>query len=159
MRAKAKIISDLKKNVQEFLDRTGFNFLHAPEVKEEDGRFVVDIFVDEPRQLIGERGKNLNALQHLIRLIIKKKHGNEVLIDIDVNGYKKKRSEFIRDMALSTRRTALQEGRDIEMEYMNPFDRRVVHSVLSEFDDIETESTGEGFNRRVVVKVKPNSNK
>lgn len=140
--------------MKEFLDKSGFYFLQTPEVTEKEGRFFIDIFIDEPRQLIGERGKNLSAFQHLIRLMARKKYGDDIIIDIDINGYKRKRSEFLRDMALSTRQRAMLQKKDIEMEPMNAFDRRIIHSSLSEYDDIETESTGEGFNRRVVVKIK-----
>jgi len=153
---KSKISKQLKKDVQEFLEIAGFNFLQAPEVSEEDGRIFANIFVDEPRQLIGERGKNLNAVQHLIRLMARKKYGEGVIVDVDINGYKIKRAELLRDMATSARQKVLKENRDVEMEPMNAFDRRVVHSTLGEYDDVETESVGEGFDRRVVVKLKNN---
>ena len=151
---KSRIASKLGKDVKKFLEKAGFYLLQAPEVTEKEGRFFIDIFIDEPRQLIGERGKNLSAFQHLVRLIIRKKYDDEIIVDIDINGYKRKRSEFLRDMALSVRRRAMLRKRDIEMEPMNAFDRRVIHSSLSQYDDIETESTGEGFSRRVVVKIK-----
>ena len=57
-------------------------------------------------------------------------------------------------MALSVRQRALKEHKDIEMEPMTAFDRRAVHSALTEYNDVETESTGEGLERRVVVKLK-----
>ena len=151
---KSKIALDLKRDVQELLEKTGYISLQAPEVAEEDGRFFVDVFVDEPRQLIGEKGKNLNALQHLVRLMVRKKHGDEVVMDLDINGYKRKRAELLKDMAHFTRTRALREDKDIEMEAMTAFDRRIVHSALSEFSDVETESTGEGRERRIVVKLK-----
>jgi len=151
---KSKIALDLKRDVQELLEKTGYISLQAPEVIEEDGRFFVDVFVDEPRQLIGEKGKNLNALQHLVRLIVRKKHGDEIAVDLDINGYKRKRAELLKDMAYFGRTRALRENKDIEMEPMTAFDRRIVHSALSEFSDVETESTGEGRERRIVVKLK-----
>ena len=150
----SKIARQLKDDIQELLERGGFNFLHAPEIEEEEGRLIANIFVDEPRQLIGERGKNLNSLQHIIRLIARNKYGDGFIVDVDINGYKRKRMEFLRDMALSVRQRALKEHKDIEMEPMTAFDRRAVHSALTEYNDVETESTGEGLERRVVVKLK-----
>ncbi|OGZ63056.1 MAG: hypothetical protein A3H51_01055 [Candidatus Spechtbacteria bacterium RIFCSPLOWO2_02_FULL_38_8] len=150
----SKVAKQLRDDIQELLEKGGFNLLQAPEVNEEDGRLIASVFIDEPRQLIGERGKNLNALQHIIRLIARNKYGDETVVDVDINGYKRKRMEFLRDMALSVRQRALKEHKDIEMEPMTAFDRRAVHSALTEYSDVETESTGEGFERRVVVKLR-----
>jgi spoIIIJ-associated protein len=145
---------ELKKRTQELLDKMGFYLLHAPEVSEKEGRFFIDIFVDDPRALIGERGVNLRALQHIVRLLARKNSDSQLQIDIDVNGYKRKRVEFLSDIALSARKRALEEKRNIEIEPMNAFDRRAIHSALGGFDDVETESTGEGLERRIVVKLK-----
>lgn len=142
---------NIKEEVKTFVEKMGFNMLHAPEVKKEDNRLSITLFIDEPRSLIGERGVNLHALQLLLRLINLKKYDPEVKLDIDINGYKQKRAEFLREMALGNRRRALEEKRIIELEPMTAFDRRIIHTTLSEFGDVKTESAGETPYRRVII--------
>jgi len=141
----------IKEDVKELIDKMTFNFLQDPEVKKTDERFLVSIFVDEPRSLIGERGINLYYLQSVFRRILLKKYGPDIQIDLDINGYKQRRAGFLKELALSARRQVLLEEKALELEYMNAFDRRVVHSSLTDFEDVMTESTGEHPNRRVVV--------
>lgn len=129
----------------------GFSFLSDPEVTERDDRFFVDMFVDEPRALIGERGANLRSVQFIVRLTAARKYNPDIKIDIDVNGYKKKREEFIREMAHRARRQALEGKRSVELEPMTAFDRRVIHTTLATFEDVTTESHGEGFGRHVTI--------
>lgn len=141
----------LKKDAKELIEQMGFYVLHDPEVQQNDDRYAVSVFVDEPRKMIGERGANLQAFQHIFRLVVSQKYEEKTLVDVDINGYKKKRAEFLRDMAHSARRRAVERKQPVELEPMNPFDRRVVHTALSEQEDVNTASEGEGGRRRVVV--------
>ena len=148
-----RIGPNLKKEIKEFIDMMGFNLLNSPEVEEEDGRFFITIFVDEPKKLIGERGVNLQTIQTIFRMMVAKKHGPDFRVDLDINGYKKRRSEFLREIAFSIRKKALRETKSIELEPMNSFDRRIIHVTLEEFEDVTTESIGEYPERRVVVNI------
>lgn len=145
------VATNIQKDIKELVENLGFQFLHSPTVVEEEGRYSVDIFVNEPRSLIGEKGENLRALQLVTRLIVTKKYSPDIRIDVDVNGYKKKREEFIRDIAHQARRQALSQHKEVELEPMNPFDRRIIHTSLATYNDVRTESRGEGFGRRVVI--------
>jgi len=145
------LVIDLKRDIKEIIDMMGFNLLHSPEATKEDERILVTIFVDEPKVLIGERGVNLNSLQAIFRMIASKKYGPDVRVDLDINGYKKRRTGFLKEMAFSVRNRVLREEKSVELEPMNSFDRRIIHSALSDFDDVGTESTGEHPYRRVVV--------
>lgn len=145
------IPSNIQKDIKIILEAMGFNLLHIPAVSEEEGRFFIDIFVDEPRSLIGERGVTLKSLQLIVRLMSAKKYNPDIKIDIDVNGYRKKRQELIRDMARHARLRALDRKRETELEPMNAYDRRVVHMALADYKDVATQSKGEGMYRRVVV--------
>ena len=145
--------AQLKKDIKEFVDKMTFNLLHEPEVKRTDERFLVHIFVDEPRALIGEKGANLRDVQSVFRMVVNKKYGSEVQIDLDINGYKQRRAEFLREFALTARRRVLSGEKSLEMEPMNGFDRRVIHTTLADFDDVKTESVGEHPHRKVVVRL------
>ncbi|MEX2144975.1 MAG: R3H domain-containing nucleic acid-binding protein [Candidatus Spechtbacterales bacterium] len=141
----------IKNDIKELLEGMNLILLYPPEVHNNDERTTVSVFVDDPRALIGEGGASLRAFQHIIRLMAVKKYGPDIKVDVDVNGYKQKRAEFLREMALSARRRAIEKGGSVELEPMNAFDRRVIHTTLSEFKDVETESTGEYPQRRVTI--------
>lgn len=151
------IASSIQKDVKFLLEAMGFNFLHSPTANESEGRFFVDIFVDEPSRIIGERGANLKAFQLIVRLMAVKKYSPDIKIDIDINGYKKKREELIREMALSARLRALNNGTATELEPMSSYDRRVVHMALADYKDVVTGSVGDGMERRVVISLCSNS--
>jgi len=103
--------------------------------------------------LIGNHGKHLESLQYVFSLILRKKfeEGTEYRVLMDVGGYKEERNKKIERMALQKADDARILGEPIELEPMSPSDRRVVHMALQVFDDIKTESVGEGNNRRVKI--------
>ncbi len=103
--------------------------------------------------LIGNHGKHLESLQYVFSLILRKKfeEGMEYRVLMDVGGYKEERNKKIERMALQKADDARILGEPIELEPMSPSDRRVVHMALQVFDDIKTESVGEGNDRRVKI--------
>ena len=103
--------------------------------------------------VIGRRGETLDALQSLVSLYAnREKMGDDyVRITLDAEGYRASREETLRRLA---RRSAVQvrtTGRSVSMEPMNPYERRVLHAALSDFDGVETHSEGEEPNRHVVI--------
>ncbi|MEX0916670.1 MAG: R3H domain-containing nucleic acid-binding protein [Candidatus Spechtbacterales bacterium] len=143
--------NQLQKDAKTLLEKMGFQFLGLPTIEEEDGRYLLSVFVDDPKSLIGDRGANLSDFQQIFRLIASRKYDPDIRVDIDVNGYKKKRQELIRDMAFSARRRALVDKAPVELEPMSSYDRRVIHATLASFPDVATASAGEGRSRRVIV--------
>ncbi|MDA1334907.1 MAG: hypothetical protein O2794_02735 [bacterium] len=103
--------------------------------------------------LIGEDGGNLSALNYLIRKVIDKQvEGAYGQYLIDVNDYQRRRYEELRDKARMGAQRVRYFKKDVSLEPMTAFERRIVHMALQEYSDIETESTGEGLMRRVVIK-------
>ena len=106
--------------------------------------------------LIGEDGANLLAINHLLRKIVEKRTSvPEAQFLIDVNDYQRRRFDEIRDKARMGAQRVRYFKKEITLEPMNAFERRIVHLVLQEYPDIATESTGEGITRRVVIKPSP----
>ncbi len=134
------------------------------EVIKKDGKtksawFSVDI--KSPDLLLGRDGEALFALNHLVRKIIEAKHfknantdslPEELEIIIDINGYQKKRIENIHALVHMMAERARYFKSSIEIDPMPAFERRVVHEFLADATDLKTESSGEGSNRRVVIK-------
>lgn len=104
--------------------------------------------------LIGRRGETLSALQLLVNLIVAKQTGHHERIIVDAEGYRLRREENLRSMAMRVAAQVRRSGHPVTLEAMPPAERRIVHMTLAETDDIGTESTGEGDQRRVVVSLK-----
>lgn len=104
--------------------------------------------------LIGRRGETLAALQLLVNLITAKQTGEREHVIVDVEGYRGRREDNLRSMAARLAAQVRASGRPVMLEAMPPYERRIIHLALAEYDDISTESTGEGEQRRVVVALK-----
>lgn len=101
--------------------------------------------------LIGRRGETLDSLQYLINLSANKNQENRQRIILDVEGYRKKREETLRNLALKLAEKAKQKGRNVILEPMNSQERRIIHTTLQSRDDIYTYSEGEDPYRKIVI--------
>ena len=104
--------------------------------------------------LIGRRGQTLDCLQYLLRLIVGHQTKEWVPIVVDVEGYKQRRYQALRDFALQMAEQVKAKGTPFKMEPMPPVERRIVHLTLAEDPDVSTESTGFGESRRIVISPK-----
>ncbi|MBU0648134.1 protein jag [Patescibacteria group bacterium] len=107
--------------------------------------------------LIGKQGDNLHALQYIFRLVARAKfdleHGADRYITIDVMDYRQRQIDNLTVLAKKKAREALETGKDIPLEPMSAFERRIIHMALKDDPQIATTSTGEGRDRRVTIKV------
>ena len=102
--------------------------------------------------LIGEDGQNLLALNHLLRRVIERRaNTGEDQFLIDVNDYRRRRFDELKDQARMSAQRVRYFKKEVTLEPMNAFERRIVHLALQEYPDISTESIGEGESRRVVI--------
>lgn len=141
----------IQKDIKEFLEKMGFFTLNAPSVQNKDGIFFINIFINNPKEVIGYRGESFQAIQHIFQLIVLSKYGPDIKINIDVNGYRKKRESIVKEKAFSARRKCIEQKSKVELSPMSAYDRKIVHSTLVSFRDIQTHSTGIGRDRRVIV--------
>ena len=144
----------VKKEVENLIEK--MSFVSEVEVKKntEEGEetLICNIKTKDSNYLIGQYGVNLQALQHIVRVIIRKKIESRVNFILDVNFYRQEKNESISSLAKSTAQKALAEGRAVVMRPMSPYERRLVHLELSKNENIKTESIGEGEERRIVIK-------
>lgn len=115
---------------------------------------TVNLQTDEASFLIGRAGETLQALQHLARILVSKKLGAPVQFILDINHYQSHRIEFLKEMANDMANRAINDKTSLFLQPMSAFERRIVHLVLANHPQIETESTGDEPNRRVVIKPK-----
>jgi spoIIIJ-associated protein len=101
--------------------------------------------------LIGRRGEKLASLQHLVNLIVAKREGQWHRIAVDVENYRGRREEQLRDVAERAAKRVAQSGKIIQLEPMPAVERRIVHLALVENAQVRTQSVGVEPNRRIVV--------
>jgi len=104
--------------------------------------------------LIGRRGETLASLQFVVNMIVTKQAGRREHVIVDAQNYRQRRETNLRQMAQRIANQVRQSGAPIMLEAMPPNERRIIHMALAESDDIATESTGEGEQRRVVVSLR-----
>jgi spoIIIJ-associated protein len=115
----------------------------------------VDITGNDLSILIGRRGRTLNALQYITRLIMGKELEQGVPLTIDVEGYRKRREEQVRQLARRVAEQVADTQRSQALEPMPPNERRFAHIELKDNEEVFTESEGEDPHRKVVIHPAP----
>ena len=129
----------------------------TPEVKE--GILWLTVRGDDLGILIGRRGETLNSLQYLVNLAVNKRRHEHARLVLDVEGYREGREETLTALARKMAEKAVRSGRRVELEPMNPHERRVVHIALQEDKRVDTVSHGEEPYRRVVINPRNRKNR
>lgn len=128
----------------------------APAVSMPDEQTLhVTLTLEDPKTLIGERGQTLFEIQHLLRTMLRKRlQQDPPHVFLDINDYRKSKEEYLRDAARQAADEAVLLGKPRELGAMSAAERRIVHMELAQRSDVVSESTGEGEERRVVIKPK-----
>jgi predicted RNA-binding protein Jag len=92
----------------------------------------------------------LPALDHILGLVLRKQNQDPFVID--VNYYRRERERLIAELARAAAKKAIVTKQDIELPPMNAYERRLVHMEITTHPELETESVGDGKERRVVIK-------
>lgn len=126
----------------------------SPEINiEEDGdAFRVTILGDDLNFLIGYRGESLDALQYILSHAVFREMDNWVRLSIDINGYRNSKLEKIEEMVRSFVDRVRFHQKEMRLPPLSPFERRHVHTLIGDYVDIESESRGDGRNRRLFLK-------
>ena len=106
--------------------------------------------------VIGRRGDTIDAIQYLVNLYVNKdRHGDDYCrITVDTENYRARREETLRKLANSMANKAVKYRKDMSLEPMNPYERRIIHAALQNHKYVKTKSVGEEPNRRIVVTLK-----
>ncbi|MFZ6028462.1 MAG: RNA-binding cell elongation regulator Jag/EloR [Chloroflexota bacterium] len=112
---------------------------------------LVDIHGDDLSILIGKRAETLNALQYIAGLIISKQVGDFVPLMVDVEGYRVRRSNQLRQLARRMADQVAKTGRRLALEPMPASERRIIHMELREHPFVTTESVGEEPYRKLTI--------
>ena len=119
-----------------------------------DGESLISIEGEGTSVLIGHHGDTLEAFQYLVNLAANKKddEGRQYTrITINVENYREKREETLRKLAAKMAAKVKKSGRNIALEPMNAYERRIIHAEIQKIEGVSTNSVGSEGNRRVII--------
>lgn len=122
------------------------------EIRESEEIFNVIMISNNNSILIGKDGRTLNSLQMLIRQSIQNETGFNIKVNLDASNYRAKKVKYFEYDIKNIVREVQKTKMDVKLDPMNSYQRRIVHSLVSNYDNIDTESVGEEPNRCVVIK-------
>lgn len=114
----------------------------------------LDVQGEDVGILIGRRGQTLSSLQFILNLIMSHKFKTQNFILVDVAGYRKRRYDNLRSLALQLAEQVKRTGHPVYLEPMPPLERRFIHIALAEDPQVSTSSDGQGDRRKVVISLK-----
>lgn len=121
-----------------------------------DGEAKLIVSGEDVGVVIGRRGDTIDAIQYLVNLHVNKdRHGDDYCrITVDTENYRARREETLKKLANSMANKAVKYKKDMSLEPMNPYERRIIHAALQNHKYVKTKSVGEEPNRRIVVTLK-----
>lgn len=147
-----------KQNVKEYIKNylekitTEMGLETKFEINEDEDIFSVKMFSNNNPILIGKDGRTLTSLQALIRQSISNQIKFNIKINLDASNYKIKKERYFEKDIKNIINDVMKSKDEIKLDPMNSYKRRIVHSIASEYYNIETESFGEEPERYVVIR-------
>ncbi|HSW48473.1 MAG TPA: R3H domain-containing nucleic acid-binding protein [Candidatus Saccharimonadales bacterium] len=156
MEENVKLTAKEQKEVEKIVEKL-FALLEIEgtfEVSVGDG--VLDVLMDtkDSGMVIGYHGEILESLQLIASLLIAKKLERFIRISIEVDGYKKTRTEYLQKLAQDARERAIADNAEQVITDLKSWERRIVHVILQDDDQVTSESAGTGRERVLIVKPK-----
>lgn len=139
--------------IEEFFEKTTFDGDISVSL-EDDSTISIAFKTDDPKVLIGMGGQTLIETQHLLKAMLKKQVNENFFINLDINNYKKKKLEYLKELARDTADEVSLTKKEKELGPMPAYERRIIHMELAGRTDIKTESAGEEPDRKIIIKVK-----
>ncbi|MBO5859338.1 MAG: protein jag [Clostridia bacterium] len=120
------------------------------EADEEDVRISINCG-DDYGSVIGRRGETLDAIQYLTRLVINRGNEDYKRVSINVGNYREKRENTLRSLARKNAAKVRKYGRNVVLEPMNPYERRIIHTTVQDIEGVTSHSVGSDSDRKVVI--------
>ena len=147
-------LEEIKKITEEFFQKTSFE-VEIELLPQKDLTLPINLETQEPQILIGDQGQTLAEAQHLLKVILKRKIKEPFFIDLDINGYKKKKTEYLKELARTVADEVSLTKKEKNLPSMPAQERRIIHLELAGRSDVTTESVGQEPERGIVVKPYP----
>lgn len=120
-------------------------------VEDSDDKAVINLVTADSSQVIGYRGDVLDSIQCLASAVYNSGKENYSRLVVDCEGYRDKREATLKNLALKLATKAVKTSRKVVLEPMNPFERRIIHSTLVDFEGVKTASEGKEPNRYIAI--------
>ncbi len=148
-------VSSVQKLADKLLELMGTKAKAVVTEDKENEAIRINIETDEETGLlIGRHGETLDALQVMLGMMIYQESKEWVRIIVNVGDWREKQEDQLKSLALQAAERARETEEPQTLFNLNAAQRRIVHLVLTEEEDIETESSGEGKERYLVIKQK-----
>lgn len=121
------------------------------DIEETDNGAVLDISGDNVEEIIGKKGEVLDSLQYLASLVCNRIDREYFRISTDCNGFREKRKAQLERLAAKIANNVKRNGRTTALEPMNPYERRIIHSVITDIEGVTSRSKGEEPYRKVII--------
>ena len=146
--------NDVKEFIRDYLTKvtTEMGINAKIEINEEDDVFTAKMFSDNNPLLIGKDGRTLSSLQLLLRQTISNQIDFNIKINLDASNYKVKKEKFFEKDIKNIINDVIKSKDEVKLDPMNSYQRRLVHSIASDYYNIETESFEEEPERYVVIR-------
>lgn len=146
--------------VKSFIESIGFTCEVVGDLTPNEEGYVSRVVTVEGEGasvLIGHHGETLDAIQYLANLCLARKsdsdHKEYVKVIVDIENYRAKREQTLRSLARKMSEKALRQNRNIHLDPMNPYERRIIHSEVQKIDGVSTHSVGYDETRKIVITV------
>lgn len=146
----------IKKTIEEFFEKMAFE-VEIELLFQKDQTLFINLKTEDPKILIGERGETMMEIQRLLKVMLKRKIQTEEIfyLDLDINNYKKKKAEYLRELANSLADEVALAKKEKILPPMPAYERRIIHLELAGRADVTSESIDQGKERRVVIRPYP----
>lgn len=122
-----------------------------------DGKHLVyNVETNDNALIIGKRGIGLDGLQNILKAFLNQFTKEKLIVNLDIGSYHQKRIRSLEITATKTAKDVIKTKQEIALSNLNSFERRIIHTKLSEWRDVETYSEGTGEERKLIVKFKEN---
>ncbi|NLL23421.1 MAG: KH domain-containing protein, partial [Tissierellia bacterium] len=144
---------DPKEFLAEFLEDLLQKMYLDASVEVRDGVDGIEVTVDgeDMSLLIGRRGRTLDALQYITNLVFNRNREEYIHVLVDSQNYRAKRKESLEQMAYRMAEKAKRQRKDIILNPMNAYERRIVHSALQKDPHVSTRSEGKDPHRKIII--------
>ena len=150
--SKKDIINFIKEFIENLSKNMGITI--NSEVRENEGIYNVLLVTDNNPIIIGKDGRTIDAIQLLIRQELTTQVGKNIKVIVDASDYRNNKQRNFEREIKKIAKEVLKTRVEAKLDPMNSYNRRIVHSLLADYENIETESFGETPNRYVVIRYK-----
>lgn len=141
-------VAEIIDKTKELLNNMGLN-LDAEFVRMDGKNYIINLSGEDKGIIIGKKGKTLNSFEYLLNSLIK-----DARVDIDVEGFKEKRTDTLVELANKMAMKAIKTKRVVRLNPMPPRERKIIHEIINQYPELDTFSEGRDPKRYIVIKRK-----